>query len=93
VGLFTYVSPFIGRGDFDQVERCFGLRLAAIVGVGFDLRVQVFDESRISFVDCGIELRQQRIERFGLLDRVVRCAKCFALYSAWQISFSCSGSE
>ena len=89
----THVSPFIGRGDFDQVERCFGLRLAAIVRVGFNLRVEVLDESRISFVDCGIELRQQRIERFGLLDRVVRCTKCFAFYSAWQISFSCSGSE
>jgi len=71
----------------------FGLRLAAIVGVSFDLCVQVFDESRISFVDCDIELRQQRIKRFRLLDQIVCCAKCFALYSAWQISFSCSGSE
>ena len=68
MGLFTHVSPFIGRGDFDQVERCFGLRLAAIVRVGFNLRVQVFDESGISLVDCGIELRQQRIERFRFLD-------------------------
>jgi hypothetical protein len=43
VGFFTHVSPFIGRGDFDQVERCFGLRLAAIVGVSFDLCVQILN--------------------------------------------------
>jgi hypothetical protein len=29
VGFFTHVSLFIGKGDFDQVERCLCLRLTA----------------------------------------------------------------